>query len=227
MPANHQKVKLLSLHHTQVYWLAQKKSGKGSDQQVVLYMEQQIPKKLSNQQEKFNFLGQEQRFHDKISTNTLLRQFVFKYEGVIDRDDLDDIWAIYRVAQQSASASDQSPNRSSFSTACEYVSLKDSLFQTVLWRTGSSTGHYQIEHGPFYKTITQDEQGLSHLAWLVRMLCQFLKTLHELGINYGNLRAENILVKFGAGNKKIESIKLINFGHTMTLNASDLLTIAE
>lgn len=34
-------------------------------------------------------------------------------------------------------------------------------------------------------------------------------------------------MKFGANNKKIDSIKLINFGHTMTLDSSDLLTISE
>ena len=69
MPSNHKKLKLLSLNHTQLYWLAEKKSGESRS----LYMEQQIPKQLFNAQDKFNLLGQEQRFFDKISNNNFLR----------------------------------------------------------------------------------------------------------------------------------------------------------
>lgn len=112
-------------------------------------------------------------------------------------------------------------------TAAQFISLKDALFQCELKRTGPASGHYAIDHGDFYKTITQGPTGLSNLAWLIRMLCQFLKTLHEQGINYGNLRSENILIKFAPNGKKIESLKLINFGHIQTLGQLDQLTIPE
>lgn len=121
MPGNHQKVKLLSLNHTQLYWLAEKKSADS----IALYMEQQIPKQLLNAQDKFNLLGQEQRFFDKIVNNNFLRQFVFKYEGIIDKDDLDDVWAIYKVG------ADQINN-----TSVQFMSLKDALFKCQLKRTG-------------------------------------------------------------------------------------------
>ena len=77
-----------------------------------------------------------------------------------------------------------------------------------------------MTHGKFYKLISGPD-GLSHLAWLIRMLCQFLKTVREMGLNYGNLKAENVLIKIAQNGKRIESIKLINFGYVHTIGEEE------
>jgi hypothetical protein len=87
---------------------------------------------------------------------------VFKYEGIIDKEDLDDVWAIYKISANSDTI--QNPST-------QFLSLKEALFQCQLKRTGPAAGHYAIDHGDFYKTITQGPNGLSNLAWLIRMLC--------------------------------------------------------
>lgn len=100
------------------------------------------------------------------------------------------------------------------------MSLRDALFKTKLTKTAEGEIYHEVTHGKFYKLI-QGTNGLSHLAWLIRMLCQFLKTVREMGINYGNLRAENVLIKFARDGKRIESIKLINFGCVLVLGEEE------
>ena len=51
--------------------------------------------------------------------------------------------------------------------------------------------------------------------------------MHEAGMNYSNLRAENILVKFSSDGLRIDRIKLINFGYVIMLNQHDQVIVPE
>ena len=43
-------------------------------------------------------------------------------------------------------------------------------------------------------------------------ICVFLTKLTEMGVLYGNLRPENILIKFDKYKSRIEQVKFIDFG---------------
>lgn len=46
-------------------------------------------------------------------------------------------------------------------------------------------------------------------------------------MNYGNLKAENILIKIAQNGKRIESIKLINFGYVLVLGEEEQIIVPE
>ena len=75
--------------------------------------------------------------------------------------------------------------------------------------------HYQVEHGEFY-TMLCKYKGMKHLATLIHKICQFLKKLDDKGLVYGNLRAENIMVKFDRYRSRIEQIRFLDFGCSTT-----------
>lgn len=62
--------------------------------------------------------------------------------------------------------------------------------------------------------MLQRNKGTKHLATLMLKICQFLQKLREIDMVYGNLRPENILIKFDRFKSRIESIKLLDFGST-------------
>ena len=65
--------------------------------------------------------------------NNNLNQFVFSYEGIINKDELDDIWSIYKVDQR------EGP---------QYVSLHDALFTINLCvKSPKSQSFYEVTHG--------------------------------------------------------------------------------
>lgn len=72
------------------------------------------------------------------------------------------------------------------------MSLHDALFYIKL---DSVHNIYQITHGKLYE-ILKGPDGKQNLAKLVGLLCQFLSKMHQLGMSYGNLRSENIMIKF-------------------------------
>lgn len=51
--------------------------------------------------------------------------------------------------------------------------------------------------------MISQKKGMRHVAKLVRKVCDFLQLLHDQGIVYGNLRAENIMIKLDDDNKEI------------------------
>lgn len=70
-PKNHQKIKVLSKCHTQIYWLSQLATSR--NEFAGYHMEQQIPKSLPNAQDKFNLLGREQMFFETMSSNKVIQ----------------------------------------------------------------------------------------------------------------------------------------------------------
>lgn len=44
---------------------------------------------------------------------------------------------------------------------------------------------------------------------------------------YGNLRAENVIIKLSRDNKKIEGVKFVNFGHIIEIEEADKITIPD
>ena len=91
----------------------------------IVYLEQQIPRNLQFSQEKFNLLGREQQFFEKIESNKELKKYVFNYEGIINKEHLPDIWSVYRVEQARLNPSGDGYNFTNF------MSLQDCLFSQI------------------------------------------------------------------------------------------------
>lgn len=150
---NHEKIRIISKSHTQLYWLTlineEEHDGK-------LFIEQQIPQALHNFEDKINMLRSEQEFFQLVKDNSQLREFVFTYEGIINEEDLEDIWSIYQVDDGND----------------VYKSLRDALF-TISFDASQNQKMYQIEHSVFYDLLAQ-ENGVKHLAVLIQKICLFL-----------------------------------------------------
>ena len=144
--------------------------------------------------------------------NNTLNQYVFSYEGIINKEELDDIWSIYKVDHKEGS---------------QYVSLYDALFTINLCiKSPKSQSFYEVTHGQLFQLLTGPD-GLSNLASLIKMICNFLNIIHEMGMNYGNLRSENILLKFSLDGSRIESIKFINFGYVLFIGEHESHIVPE
>ena len=68
-----------------------------------------------------------------------------------------------------------------------------------------------IEHLHFYEMLSSDD-GKCQLAFLISEVCRMLQIVSKIGAIYGNLRLENILLKFNLSKYKIEGVKFLNFG---------------
>lgn len=148
-------------------------------------------------------LRAEQDFFKSIEDREYLQNFVFNYEGIINDEDLEDIWSIYQIEEQ----------------ADKYRSLYDCLY-SVKFNSKSPTKQYDIEHNGFYNMLVEDN-GLKHLAKLIQSICYFLDQIADMRMIYGNIKPENIMIKFDEKNEKIENVKFINFGAVIQLeNAS-------
>lgn len=122
--------------------------------------------------------------------------YFFSTEGIINDEHQEDIWSIYKVCGE---------------FDC-YQSL-DHLLYSISFDSTNLKKQYQVDHGEFYNML-QRNKGMKHLATLMLKICQFLQKLREIDMVYGNLRPENILIKFDRFKSRIESIKLIDFGST-------------
>ena len=83
-----------------------------------------------------------------------------------------------------------------------YSSL-DSLLYKVTFNSTDENQNYTVEHGDFYSMLSRNK-GVKHLATLIHKVCMFIKKMNELGLIYGNLRPENILIKFDKFKSRIE-----------------------
>lgn len=143
-----------------------------------------------------------------------IQKFIFNYEGIINRDDLEDVWSIYRI-QDGPEQSDR------------LVSLFDSLFKIDLHaQKKSKDSFYSIKHGQMYKLLT-GPRGIRHLARIVYLICQFLESLEKRRLNYSNLRAENVILMMSEDGQNIDGIKLINYGQILRLGQSEQLILPE
>ena len=98
-PLNHQKVRLIAKNETQVYWMMILGASVVSEsQQQQYFVEQQIPKNMPNFmfESKLRMLKNEQEFFHKIK-GCGFDDFVFVSEGIINDDNFDDIWSIYKI----------------------------------------------------------------------------------------------------------------------------------
>ena len=94
-------------------------------------------------------LRNEQEFFQLAKDNPRLHEYVFTYEGIINEEELEDIWSIYQID----SGDDV------------YNSLHDCLFN-VSFDASHKQKMYQIEHSVFYELLAQ-ENGVKHLAVLI------------------------------------------------------------
>lgn len=138
-------------------------------------------------------LKNEQDFFRQIADHDL-NEFVFSSEGIINDEELEDIWSLYKVDHDS-----------------DCYSSLDSLLYKISFDSQSEERLYQVEHGEFYNMLTK-YKGIKHLATLMHKICVFLTKLTEMGVLYGNLRPENILIKFDKYKSRIEQVKFIDFG---------------
>lgn len=78
-----------------------------------------------------------------------MKEFLFTYEGIINEEDLDDIWSIYQIDEG----------------ADVYMSLQESLYSTS-FDFSSPEKIFNVEHSMFYDLLSQ-ENGAKHLAVLI------------------------------------------------------------
>ena len=68
---------------------------------------------------------------------------------------------------------------------------------------------------------------MSCLANLILITCNFLQKIADNGMLYGNLRAENILIRMNKQNTKILSVKFLNFGSLSSIEDSECIHIPD
>ena len=59
------------------------------------------------------------------------------------------------------------------------------------------------------------------MARLMKTICELLKTIADIGMIYGNLRLENIVIKLDRKLTTIERIRFLGFGSIITIEESD------
>jgi len=201
-PTNHEKLRIISKTQSQLYWLATINDNMHKNK---FFIEQQIPKNLPNLEEKLKFLKNEQDFFKTIEQQGM-EEFVFVSKGIINDDDLEDIWSLYKIDGQEDA----------------YTSLAQLLFK-VSFDSRQKDKMYDIEHDYFYQLLSQ-ENGLKHLATLIYNICLFLDNMSDLGMIYGNLKAENIMIKLNKDKTQIQNVKFIDFGTVVNIdNTSEML----
>ena len=143
---NHEKIRIMSKSHTQLYWLTlineEEHDGK-------LFIEQQIPQSLHNFEDKINMLRSEQEFFHLVKDNDLLKEYLFTYEGIINEEDLEDIWSIYQIEEG----------------VDVYQSLQETLY-TASFDFSKPEKVYNVEHSMFYDLLSE-QNGARHIAVLV------------------------------------------------------------
>ena len=91
-----------------------------------------------------------------------------------------------------------------------FHSLQESLFEIDL-QTNHGLQYYIVRHGFFYD-ILLGEDGMKNLAFLISKIAHFLHKIQSIGYFYGNVRLENIFVKFDDKKTRILDVKFVNLG---------------
>lgn len=78
-----------------------------------------------------------------------MREYLFTYEGIINEEDLEDIWSIYQIEEGED----------------VYQSLQESLYTTSFDSTNPEQV-YNVDHSVLYDLLSQ-ENGAKHLARLI------------------------------------------------------------
>ena len=96
-----------------------------------------------NSQDKFNLLGREQLFFETMSNNQEIKKFIFNYEGIINKEDIEDVWSIYKIE-------DNGTDRG------KLTSLHDALFTSTLHLSPQASDNlYYVSHGPMYNLLQE------------------------------------------------------------------------
>lgn len=53
------------------------------------------------------------------------------------------------------------------------------------------------------------------MAYILTEICEVLRLVEKTGSIYGNLRAENIILKMSLDKRNVEQVKFLNFGHVI------------
>lgn len=104
-------------------------------------------------------LRNEQEFYQFAKDQPKLLECVFNYEGIINEEELEDIWSIYQID----------------SGEDVYRTLHDCLF-TVSFDASLKQKMYSIEHTVLYDLLAK-ENGTRHLAMLIQQVATFLEEI--------------------------------------------------
>ena len=94
-------------------------------------------------------LRSEQEFFHLVKDNDLLKEYLFTYEGIINEEDLEDIWSIYQIEEG----------------VDVYQSLQETLY-TASFDFSKPEKVYNVEHSMFYDLLSE-QNGARHIAVLV------------------------------------------------------------
>ena len=88
-----------------------------------------------------------------MSGNKQIQKFIYNYEGIISKEDMPDVWSIYKIEDDGKNT--------------HISSLQDQLFHIRLHTsTIPADNFYCIEHGHLYNLLAEP-RGIRHLAKLV------------------------------------------------------------
>lgn len=63
--------------------------------------------------------------------------------------------------------------------------------------------------------MIQEKNGKKQFAYILSEICEVLRLVEKTGSIYGNLRAENIILKISLDKRNVEQVKFLNFGHVI------------
>ena len=139
-----------------------------------------------------------------------MRNLLFEVVRVIDIDDDPDIWIVFQPEKD----------------LHEYHSLYNLLW-TITFDASKVVKNYLVNHSTFYNMITKDAAGKMHIAQVTSTVCELLQTIANIGMIYGNLRLENIVLKLDRKHENIERIRFLGFGSLSTIENSEFMNIPE
>lgn len=73
----------------------------------------------------------------------------------------------------------------------------------------------------------QQKNGKKQLAYILSQICEVLRLVENTGSIYGNLRAENIILKMSLDKKNIDQVKFLNFGHLIQIDDAEKFRIPD
>ena len=84
-----------------------------------------------------------------------------------------------------------------------------------------------IYHSVFFKITNDEEDGKRHLANMIKLVCELIQKLTDIGVMYGNLRTENLMIKLCPNHENIEDIKFLSFCNMVKFDQADQINIPE
>lgn len=138
-----------------------------------------------------------------------MKNSVFQIEEIIDEPSAKDVWVVYKTEPGIE----------------RYQSLHACLFK-ISFDPQTSIKTYTVNHSAFYEMLRRDT-GKTQLANLIQKICELLGNIANIGALYGNLRAENTLLKLDEEMTKIEYVKFLGFGSLVAIEDSEEIIVPD